>query len=102
MHESGMNILQALASLGVVIALMLLAATAFRHFSGGAFQLQGAGRKKRIGVSETRMIDHRSKLILVRRDAVEHLILVTPSGTTVIERDIPAPPEPANAAGDQP
>lgn len=102
LDEPGLNILQTLASLGIVIALMLLAAAAFRHFSGGAFQMQAPGRKKRLSVAETRLIDHRSKLVLVRRDAVEHLILITPGGTTIIESDIPAAPETATTEGKQP
>ena len=45
---------------------------------------------KRLKVVETLMIDGRHKLFLLRRDGVEHLLIVGPSGTSVVENGIPA------------
>lgn len=42
-------------------------------------------RKRRLQVVETRAVDARRKLVLVRRDGVEHLVLTGPSGDTLIE-----------------
>lgn len=46
--------------------------------------------QKRLSVVETLMIDARHKLFLLRRDGVEHLLIVGPNGTSVVENGIPA------------
>lgn len=46
----------------------------------------------RLGVSEQVMVDGRRKLVLVRRDDVEHLILTGGPVDVVIETGIAAPP----------
>lgn len=43
---------------------------------------------RRIGVVEVAPLDARRRLILVRRDDVEHLLVVSPTSETVIERSI--------------
>lgn len=45
----------------------------------------------RITIVEIRPLDAKRKLILLRRDQVEHLILVGSTGETVIESGIAAP-----------
>ena len=45
---------------------------------------------KRLSVVETLMIGPRHKLFLLRRDGVEHLLLVGPNGASVVENGIPA------------
>ncbi len=44
---------------------------------------------RRIGVVEVAPLDGRRKLVLVRRDDVEHLLVVSPTRETVIETGIP-------------
>src|ERR1700744_696995 len=46
--------------------------------------------QKRLSVTETLMIGPRHKLFLLRRDGVEHLLLVGPNGASVVENGIPA------------
>ncbi len=46
----------------------------------------------RLGVSEQVMVDGRRKLVLIRRDDVEHLILTGGPVDVVIETGIAAPP----------
>jgi flagellar protein FliO/FliZ len=46
--------------------------------------------QKRLSVIETLMIGPRHKLFLLRRDGVEHLLLVGPNGANVVENGIPA------------
>jgi flagellar protein FliO/FliZ len=46
--------------------------------------------QKRLSVVETLMIGPRHKLFLLRRDGVEHLLLVGPNGASVVENGIPA------------
>jgi flagellar protein FliO/FliZ len=45
---------------------------------------------KRLSVVETLMIGPRHKLFLLRRDGIEHLLLVSPQGASVVENGIPA------------
>lgn len=56
---------------------------------------------KRLSVVETLMIGPRHRLFLLRRDGVEHLLLVGPQGASVVENGIPAntiPEQPQPAA----
>ena len=48
---------------------------------------------KRLAVVETLMVGPRQRLFIVRRDNVEHLVLSTPDGASVIESGIAAKPE---------
>ncbi|HEY4135727.1 MAG TPA: flagellar biosynthetic protein FliO [Alphaproteobacteria bacterium] len=51
------------------------------------------GRTARLGIVETMALDPRRKLMLVRRDGVEHLIVLGPTGETLVESGIAAPQE---------
>lgn len=44
--------------------------------------------EKRLAVVETLMVGPRQRLFILRRDNVEHLVLSTPDGATVIESGI--------------
>ena len=46
------------------------------------------GRGKRLGVVQPAFLGPKHRLILVRRDDVEHLVLVGPSSNTVVESGI--------------
>jgi hypothetical protein len=50
--------------------------------------LSGAA-KRRLKIVEFMPIDHRRRLVLVRRDDREHLLLLGPQGETVVETNIP-------------
>lgn len=79
-------------ALGAVLGLIGLIAWAARRFGlvpGGAV---GGGRGRRLGVIETMPVDGKRRLVLVRRDDREHLLLLG-AGTgndLVVERDIAA------------
>ena len=47
-------------------------------------------RRRRLRAVESLMLDGRHRVVLVRRDDVEHLVLVGPNTSQVIERGIPA------------
>lgn len=49
------------------------------------------GRNGRIGVVEIAGIDAKRRLVLVRRDDVEHLLILSPTGETVVETGIATP-----------
>lgn len=89
-------------ALGLVVGLIFLCAFAARR--GGLIQTARTGRRTgRIGVVETIALDAKRRLVLVRRDDREHLVVLGPDGDLVVERGIAAPvaadsatePEPA-------
>jgi len=45
---------------------------------------------RRLAVVETLMLGPKQRLLIIRRDNVEHLVLSGPDGATVIEQNIPA------------
>jgi flagellar protein FliO/FliZ len=47
-----------------------------------------AGKGKRLGVVETAFLGPKHRLVLVRRDDVEHLVLIGPNTNTLIESGI--------------
>lgn len=48
----------------------------------------GGGKNKRLKISEVLPIDARRKLVLIRQDDKEHLVLLGSSSDTVIKTDI--------------
>lgn len=86
-----------LASLVFVLALIGLIFWAWRRF-GSVRRALGAGNGRRLQVVEVAPVDARRRLVLVRRDATEHLVLIGAQSELVIETDIPAPPA-ATAVG---
>ena len=47
-----------------------------------------AGKGKRLGIVETAFLGPKHRLILVRRDDVEHLVLIGPNTNTLVESGI--------------
>ncbi|MBO0344967.1 flagellar biosynthetic protein FliO [Roseibium sp. CAU 1637] len=75
------------ASLLVVLILIALFVFILKRLSGARLST-GRGRQPRIAVMDATNIDTRRRLLLVRRDNVEHLILVGGSNDLVIEPGI--------------
>ncbi|MBE7638365.1 hypothetical protein GUA87_16020 [Sneathiella sp. P13V-1] len=48
--------------------------------------------KKRLGISQMIALDAKRRLVLIRRDDKEHLVILGPNSETVIETDIQAIP----------
>src|ERR1700730_4076766 len=71
------TIILAIATILFVVALTALMVWAFRTFVTGQPSAHGflRPRDRRLGVVEAASVDARRKLILVRRDDVEHLII---------------------------
>lgn len=101
------NYLQFVLALVFVLALIgVLAVLARRLGVGGLATTSSAGRGRRLAVVEVRTLDARRRLVLIRRDDVEHLVILGPSSELLVERGIPAAPEdvtriPGHAAGDR-
>ncbi len=84
-------------ALVLVVGLIGLAAWVARRF-GLAGPAMLRGRARRLAVIESTGIDAKRRLVLVRRDGIEHLLLLGPAGDVVVESDIAAQEKPAAAA----
>jgi hypothetical protein len=93
-------ILWTLAAL-VLLVLVLLIIRLVRGLSTGTYVAGGRTRKTRLSVMDATAVDSHRRLVLVRRDDVEHLLLIGGSSDLVVERDIrlAAPRKPALTAG---
>lgn len=83
------NLLRFGLALAIVLALIVLVAWVARRLIGGG--VQGLGRQRRLTLVETLPIDGKARFAIIRRDDVEHLLYLGPSGSTVVETGF-APP----------
>jgi len=79
------------AALVFVLALIGGVAWAARRYLAVAGTTALAG-KRRLAVIESVFVDGKSRLVLVRRDDREHLLMIGPTGTVVVETGIAAKP----------
>jgi flagellar protein FliO/FliZ len=77
-----------IGALLLVLGLVGAAGLAARRFGLGSLVKPVAAR--RLAVVETLMIGPRQRLMILRRDGVEHVVMSGPDGTTVIESGIAA------------
>ncbi len=59
----------------------------------GLVNLQPARGARRLSVRESLLLDPRRRVVIVRADGIEHVVLLGASGETVLDTR-PAPPEP--------
>jgi flagellar protein FliO/FliZ len=78
-----------LGALLLVLGLLGAAALGTRRF-GLPGIVKGASTR-RLALVETMMVGPRHKLFLLRRDGIEHLVLMGPQGASVVETGISAP-----------
>lgn len=71
----------------LVLGLIALLAWVLRRFGGGMKLARG----RRLGIVEVQSLGPRHRLILLRRDQVEHLVIVGPHSETVVESGINPP-----------
>lgn len=69
----------------IVFALIAVLFRAWRAFSSGSF---GRNNQHRLGILEASAVDAKRRLVLVRRDNVEHLILIGGPSDIVVEQNI--------------
>ena len=81
-----------------VLGLMFLLSLAVRRFNLGGAVFAGGGRR-RLKLVEFMPLDGRRKLAIIRRDDVEHLLLLGANGETVVETNITPPQDKAELAG---
>lgn len=80
-----------LIALIFVLGLIGLLAWAARRFGIGGRVAVRSGRRRRTMVVEATAVDAKRRLVLVRRDDVEHLILLGPTVDLVVEQGIAVP-----------
>lgn len=83
------NYLRFVAALVFVLALIGGFAWVARKFGFLPQVAARRGAKKRLEILEILAVDARRRFVLIRRDDVEHLVLVG-EGETVVERGIPS------------
>lgn len=87
--DTGATIAQFVITLVVVLLAILLVFWLIRLFTNGRLGSSPArGRQPRLAVLDALPIDQRRKLVLVRRDNVEHLILIGGPADVVVEPGI--------------
>src|SRR5216117_600577 len=85
----GQTVLKIFLFVIIVLALLALAFWLVRRFGGG--RLGGGatrGRQPRLGVIDQATVDGRRRLVLIRRDNVEHLLIVGGPTDVVVEQKI--------------
>ena len=76
----------ALALVFVIALIGVLTAVARR--AGLGYGVPTKGGQRRLAIAEIMPLDAKRRLVLVRRDATEHLVILGPGGETVVERGI--------------
>ncbi|NFV81374.1 flagellar biosynthetic protein FliO [Magnetospirillum aberrantis] len=84
--------LRVVLALAVVVGLMLATLWALRRFQIGGMVARPNPRR-RLAVVETANLDSRRRLVLVRRDGVEHLLLIGGGNDVVVEAGVVSPSE---------
>ncbi|HHZ09182.1 MAG TPA: hypothetical protein GX405_10445 [Rhizobiales bacterium] len=72
----------------VLLVLFLLIVKLIRSMTFGTFVAGGRNRKTRLAVMDATAVDSHRRLVLVRRDDVEHLILIGGPTDVVVEQGI--------------
>ncbi len=72
----------------IVLLVLLIVIRIVRGFTFGTFVAGGRNRKARLAVMDATAVDSHRRLVLVRRDDVEHLILIGGPSDVVVEQNI--------------
>ncbi|MDJ0944149.1 MAG: flagellar biosynthetic protein FliO [Kiloniellales bacterium] len=75
-----------LLALAAVIGLILALAWAVRRFGPGARLLPNSGQPRRLSIQEVASVDARRRLILLRRDGTEYLVLLGPTQDLLLDK----------------
>jgi hypothetical protein len=72
----------------ILLVIVLVIVKLIRSMTFGTFVAGGRNRKTRLAVMDATAVDSHRRLVLVRRDDVEHLILIGGLTDVVVEREI--------------
>ena len=84
-----LDLLRTFGALAVVLGLMVGALWALRRWGGGWLPA-ASGQARRLAVVEQLSVDPKRRLVLIRRDSREHLLLLTAEGALVVETNVDA------------
>ena len=81
----------------ILLVIVLIIVRLVRNLTFGTFVAGGRNRKTRLAVMDATAVNSHRRLVLVRRDDIEHLLLIGGPTDVVVERDIrlAAPRRPA-------
>ena len=82
--------LQFFLALILVVGLILGLAWVLKRVGFGGGATGPLARRRRLGIVESATLDARHRAVLIRRDNVEHLVLIGPNTSQVIETGIPS------------
>jgi flagellar protein FliO/FliZ len=91
----GISFLRAAGALLIVFGLLGGFAVLLRRYGHkiSNFSVPNSNSKTaRLAIVESKFIDARTKLLLIRRDTTEHLLLISATGAIVVETHIHAEP----------
>lgn len=74
-----------------VLALIGVLTAVARRFGIGYASVKKIGKQKRLAIVEIMPVDAKRRLVLFKRDATEHLVLLGGTSDIVVEGGIPAP-----------
>lgn len=83
-----LTLLRTLGALGVVLGALVGGLWLVRRINPGLGVARTSLGPRRVEVVERTAIDNRRSVLLIRRDGREHLLLVGPEGSTVVESAI--------------
>ncbi len=86
----------------IVLLVLLIVIRIVRGFTFGTFVAGGRNRKARLAVMDATAVDSHRRLVLVRRDDVEHLILIGGPSDVVVEQNIRLLPPARKPADEMP
>ncbi len=92
-----MMFLRTAGALAAVLGAMLILAWVTRRL--GLPGRLGGSDAGRLRVLETRWLDPRTRLVLLRYGEVEHLLLISPAGAHLLDRSLTAGSRPGPAQG---
>ena len=91
-------LLRTLGALGIVLGLLAGALWGVRRFDIKLPGRIGAHDGRRLAIVERLAIDAKRSVALIRRDDIEHLVLLSPEGVLVIDTPIAPPAAPRGDA----
>ncbi len=84
----GMEILNAFLALIFVLALIGLVSIALRKIEQSKIPIGSKGKNKRLSIADSLILDGKRRLLLIKCDDKEHLLLISGDKETIIEHDI--------------
>ena len=86
--ENAANIVGFVLIFAIILCGIFVVLSIIRRFSGGTYVSNGRTRQPRLSVMDAAAVDSRRKLVLIRRDDVEHLLLIGGPTDVVVEQNI--------------